>query len=107
MPGEAVVHSEIGAATVAAHQTPAEHLARLQRVIAQAVSDAHDALEVTIVEGCGEIEVHVGGPSAGLRLSFDRAAGPDFVRSAVRRTVDRYGLAGPSARKARSRREKE
>jgi hypothetical protein len=107
MLGEAVVHSEIGAATVVARQTPPGHVERLQRVIAQAVSDAHGALRVTIVEGCGEIEVHVGGPSAGLRLSFDRAAGPDFVRSAVRRAVDRYGLGGPSARKARSRREKE
>jgi hypothetical protein len=107
MLAEAVVRAEREAGTVAARLTPPERWERLQWLISQTVSDAHDALEVTIVERCGEIEVRVGGPSGGLRLSFDRAADPGFVRSSVRRTVDRYGLGGPNARKARSRREEE
>ena len=106
MLGEAVVHSELEAATLAARQTPPPHLGRLQRAIAQAVSDARDGVEVTIVDGCGEIEVRVGGPSGRLRLSFDRSADPAFVRSAVCRTVDRYGLGDSTARKTPSRGEK-
>jgi hypothetical protein len=105
MLGEAVVHSELEPATLAAGQTRPPHLGRLQRAIARAVSDARDGVEVTIVDGCGEIEVRVGGPSGRLRLSFDRSADPAFVRS-VCRSVDRYGLGDSTARQAPSRRER-
>jgi hypothetical protein len=103
MLGEAVGHSELEAATLAARPSPSAQLGRLQRAIARAVSDARDGVEVTIVDGCGEIEVRVGGPSGRLRLSFDRSADPAFVRSAVCRTVDRYGLGDSTAPKAPSR----
>ena len=69
MLGEAVVHSELEAATLAARQTPPPHLGRLQRAIAQAVSDARDGVEVTIVDGCGENRGARGrtiGPAASL-----------------------------------------
>lgn len=104
---EAVVHSGLEAATLAPRQAPPAHFGRLERAIAQAVSDARAGVEVTIVDGCGEIEVRVGGPSGRLRLSFDRSADPGFVRSAVCRTVDRYGLGDSRARKSRSRGDKE
>jgi hypothetical protein len=106
MLGEAVVHSGMKAATVAARQTPPAHLGRLQRAIAQAVSHARDAVEVTIVDRCGELEVRVAGPAGRLRLSFDSAADHAFVRSAVSRAVNRYGLGRSTARKAHSRGEK-
>ena len=107
MLGEAVVHSGLEAATLAARQTPPAHLGRLHRAIAQAFSDARDGVVVTIVDGCGEIEVRVGGPSGRLRLFFDRSADPGFVRSAVCRTVHRYGLGDSRARKSRSRGDEE
>lgn len=98
-----VVHAELESANAVADQPSRAHLERLQAAIAEAVADARDAMEVTVVDGCGEFEVRVGGPSGVLRLSFDRAAHLAFVRSVVRRTVDRYRVGGTTTRKAGAR----
>jgi hypothetical protein len=96
MRAEAVVQAKGERVGVAADQSRA-HLERLRTAVAGAVADARDSMEVMVVDGCGEFEVRVGGPSGALRLSFDRGAHPAFVRSVVRRTVDRYRVGDTTA----------
>ena len=98
-----VVQAEHKRANAVADHPSGAHLKRLQAALAEAIADACDAMDVTVVDGCGEFTVRVEGPSGALRLSFDRAAHLAFVRSVVRRTVDRYRIGDTTEWKAGSR----
>jgi hypothetical protein len=103
MLAEPVVQVDLESVGVAADQPTRARLDRLQAAVAEAVSQACDVMETTVVEGCGEFEVRVGGPSRRLRLFFDSAADVALVRSTVCRAVDRYGLGSSAAQEARSK----
>lgn len=63
----------------------------LQTMLREEVAREDGALQVAVVEGCGEVEVRVSGPAGRLRLAFDRAElAPAFVRSVLRRKVQDY-----------------
>lgn len=65
---------------------------RLQTALENEISRDGGALKVTVAESCGAIDVRIAGPSADLKLRFDRAElNPPFVRHVIRRTVNRYG----------------
>jgi hypothetical protein len=75
----------------AAATTDDGHLSRLEATLAPELAREGDALEVSVTEGCGTVEVRVSGPSAELRLLFDRAdLDPAYVRHVVRGMVKRY-----------------
>jgi hypothetical protein len=69
----------------------AASLARLEAALAEDAALEGTALDVALTKRCGAIEVRVSGPTAGLRLSFDRAElDLPYVRQVVRNAVARY-----------------
>jgi hypothetical protein len=67
------------------------YLSRIRATLVPEVALESNALEVSVTEKCGTVEVGVTGPRAELRLLFDRAhLDPAYVRHVVRRTVKRY-----------------
>jgi hypothetical protein len=88
--GEAAAAESVGSSR---RLPPADaaSLAHLEAVLTEDVAVYGTALGVALTEGCGAIEVRVSGPTAGLRLLFDRAElHPPYVRQAVRKAVTRY-----------------
>lgn len=69
----------------------AASLAHLEAVLTEDAAVEGADLDVALKEGCGAIEVRVSGPTAALRLSFDRAElHPPYVRQVVRDAITRY-----------------